>query len=176
MKKIIAAVLLSFILFTGVGYAPITKAQESTPSQQEITNQLIQLLLQMIAQLQQQINDILAQQTATNSTIQQQSETISQQNQDLDAVQKKQDCNELQKKTPQTGNYEFINRDIVGYYENAKSRLDKEISELNRLSNIVNPTSQERDNKIEAENEVKFWTKNVDEAKPLYDNFIKECK
>lgn len=65
MKKIIVSLVLVGMLFS---FSPVAKAQ-STPSQQEITSQLITLLTQLIAQLQQQIADILAEQETMKSSI-----------------------------------------------------------------------------------------------------------
>jgi hypothetical protein len=62
MKKILLSLLLVGMLFS---FTPVAKAQ-SVPSQQELTQQLIVLLNQLIAQLQKQINDLLAQQALTS--------------------------------------------------------------------------------------------------------------
>lgn len=66
MKKILLSFLLVGMLFS---FSPVVKA-EVQPSQQELTQQLITLLTQLIAQLQQQILDILASQAAMGTTLQ----------------------------------------------------------------------------------------------------------
>lgn len=60
MNKLLLSLVLVGVLFS---FSPVVKAQEvPQPTQQELTSQLITLLTNLIAQLQQQIADILAQQ------------------------------------------------------------------------------------------------------------------
>lgn len=53
-----------------LSFSPVAKA-DVQPSQEELTQQLISLIVQMIAQLQQQLNDMLAQQAITNTSLSQ---------------------------------------------------------------------------------------------------------
>ena len=57
MKKLLIGLAMVGVL---VGFSPTVKAMEVQPSQQELTQQLIVLLTNMIAELQRQINEILA--------------------------------------------------------------------------------------------------------------------
>lgn len=74
MKKLIISLLLCSILFSPV----FVKAEEVTPPQSEVTQQLIILLTEMIKMLQQQIADILASQELISSNLQIQNEYMGQ--------------------------------------------------------------------------------------------------
>ena len=73
-------------------------------------------------------------------------------------------CLELVKKTPNRGSGSYMNIDIVGFYNDAKSRYDS-------LQEGKYTREDPEDNKAELE----FWTDIYNEAKPLYESYAKEC-
>lgn len=81
-----------------------------------------------------------------------------------EAIKKRLDCEELKKKTPANGNFAYINRDIVKYYEDVTQNLERV---------KIKPT---RENDPEdAAAELKFYTELTAEAKPMYNKYITEC-
>ena len=75
MKKLIISCVIFSMLFC---LSPVIKADEVSPSQSELTQQLILVLTQLISQLQQQLSDIITVQNAQSAIIQSQQDTINQ--------------------------------------------------------------------------------------------------
>ena len=76
-------------------------------------------------------------------------------------LEKKVDCLELVKITPDMGPQEWINIDIRGFYKTSLKRFEEWQS---------NPSRTE-----EQQSEIIFWQRLVNEAKPLYEDYIGKC-
>ena len=70
-------------------------------------------------------------------------------------------CIELIKQTPDRGPGEWINVDIVGFYEESQRRLDKE---------KTNPSRPEEQNDA-----IVFLKSVLAEAQPMYNSYMEEC-
>jgi len=79
-----------------------------------------------------------------------------------DELERKISCLELVKQTPDRGPGEWINIDIVGFYEESQRRLGVQ---------RTNPSRPEEQN-----NEITFWESVLTEAQPMYNRYIEECK
>jgi hypothetical protein len=80
---------------------------------------------------------------------------------ELDNINLKIECAELKRKTPDFGPGEYINIDIVGYYNYVKSQLKEAEKDPKKDENTKADLS--------------FWKKAVDQATPLYNNYINKC-
>ena len=78
------------------------------------------------------------------------------------SLEKKVYCSELIRLTPNGGSMQWINIDITGFYQNSLERL-----ETQRIIADVRPGEQQA--------EIDFWQEIINEAKPLYDNYIEKC-
>lgn len=71
-------------------------------------------------------------------------------------IQQQISCQQLIRQTPDRGDGQYVGINIIKFYESANSRLARFIAENNN-------------------DEIKFWESIVLEAKPMYDNYIKDC-
>ena len=80
----------------------------------------------------------------------------------LEDLSNKVNCQELIKKTPDRGPGAYMNIDIVRFYESSIESL--------------NSTKDNPDDPEEAVGGRKFWQDIINEAKPMYENYMKKCK
>jgi hypothetical protein len=77
-------------------------------------------------------------------------------------LERKINCLELAKITPDRGPGEWINIDIVGFYQETLRRYNKV---------KTNPSRPE-----EQDLEISFYETLIAEAKPLYDEYLEQCE
>lgn len=77
-------------------------------------------------------------------------------------LEKKVYCSELIRLTPDRGLSQWINIDITKFYQDSLEKLEEWENTAD-----VRPGEQEA--------EISFWQEIVNEAKPMYDNYIEKC-
>lgn len=78
------------------------------------------------------------------------------------SLEKKVYCSELIRHTPDRGLTQWINVDITKFYQSSLEKLEE-----------WNNTPDIRPN--EQQSEIVFWQEIINEAKPMYDNYIEKC-
>jgi hypothetical protein len=78
------------------------------------------------------------------------------------SLEKKVYCSELVRHTPDRGPGQWINIDIAGFYQSSLEQLEQW-----KIKPDPRPGEQQA--------EIDFWQGIVNEAKPMYDNYIEKC-
>lgn len=78
------------------------------------------------------------------------------------SLEKKVYCSELIRYTPDRGPGQWINIDITGFYQSSLEQLEQW-----KIKSDPRPGEQQA--------EIDFWQEIVNEAKPMYDNYIEKC-
>lgn len=93
-------------------------------------------------------------------------DTQEQENMTNEDLNRKIECLELVKKTPETGNMRYIGIDIVGYFNDAKEHYDLvQKGEYRRKDD-------DEENRAEKETAIREYN----EAKVLYDEYSRRCQ
>lgn len=84
---------------------------------------------------------------------------------ELERLNRRITCQSLITKTPQTGNMQWMNKNIVEFYKQAATRYDE----------VKAGDYARKDDKDDNAAELKSVRENYEEAKVLYDQYIAQC-